>query len=137
MPSNLKRMVRDVQERTGWKYAFALHLVRELRYEVVDDAIDNAIEKEGEKVDFITLGKKLNALVKTKLNEELGLVTKKDIDAASAIVASSDKIVGKHIVAATPEIVRANRRIILSNNPPEEVKQYGEEEDRGVRPEDR
>lgn len=43
MSSNLKKMVRDVQRRTGWNYTFCLHLVRGLGYEVVSKAIDGVL----------------------------------------------------------------------------------------------
>lgn len=100
MGTNLKKMVRDVQERTGWKYAFALHLVRELRYETVSEAIDAAIEKEGKNVDLYKVGTKLNALVKTKLHEELGIegaVEDKDV---------LDTISGRHVADAADDIAR-------------------------------
>lgn len=39
---SLKKLVRDVQERTHWNYAFCRRLVTVLGYERVSQAIDDA-----------------------------------------------------------------------------------------------
>ncbi len=44
-----KKLVRDVQKRTGWKYVFCVNLVDRLGYEAVSQAID---DNEGTMVDL-------------------------------------------------------------------------------------
>ena len=41
MTDKSKKVVRDIQRRTGWKYTFCLFLVQQLGYEAVSQAVDD------------------------------------------------------------------------------------------------
>ena len=43
MADKKKKLVRDVQNRTGWKYSFCLFLVDNLGYEEVSRCIDDNV----------------------------------------------------------------------------------------------
>lgn len=61
-----KKLVRDIQARSGWGYAFCHHLVTRLGYEEVSSRID---EYEGRPLSETDLDRKLNAEANARRSE--------------------------------------------------------------------
>jgi len=67
MTDKKKKVVRDIQDRTGWKYQFCLFIVTQLGYEYVSKAVDDLEDKKETKEQ---LSNRLNKEAKTAQKQE-------------------------------------------------------------------